>query len=105
MVGGYMTFAGIDGKGKWHDTAVQEVLPVEVLTIDDRQEHCEGVIPEIVKADHEIMEGLPKEWPNVLGYNKTIAKEDADVVVFNTCHIREKASEKIFSELFDKYEA
>ena len=80
MVGGYMTFAGIDGKGKWHDTAVQEVLPVEVLTVDDRMEHCEGVVPEIVKKDHAIMEGLPAEWPNVLGYNRTIVKEGADVV-------------------------
>ena len=30
MVGGYPTFSGVDAKGKWHDTAVQEVLPVEV---------------------------------------------------------------------------
>ena len=84
MVGGYMTFAGIDGKGKWHDTAVQEVLPVEVLTVDDRMEHSQGVVPEIIKADHAIMEGLPMEWPNVLGYNKTIIKEEAEVVA-NIC--------------------
>ena len=25
--------------------------------------------------------------------------ENADVIVFNTCHIREKAAEKIYSEL------
>ena len=31
----------IDGKGKWQDTAVQEVLPVQVLSTDDRMEHCE----------------------------------------------------------------
>ena len=31
--------SGVDAKGKWHDTAVQEVLPVEVLTVDDRMEH------------------------------------------------------------------
>ena len=49
MVGGYLTFSGVDAKGKWHDTAVQEVLPVEVLTVDDRMEHCDGVIPVIVK--------------------------------------------------------
>lgn len=41
MVGGYLTFSGVDAKGKWHDTAVQQVLPVEVLTVDDRMEHCE----------------------------------------------------------------
>lgn len=80
MVGGYMTFAGIDGKGKWHDTAVQEVLPVEVLTVDDRMEHCEGVRPEIKNASHAVLKGIEGEWPMVLGYNKTIAGADAEVV-------------------------
>ena len=34
-----------------------------------------------------------------LGYTATETPEDADMVVLNTCHIREKASEKLFSEL------
>lgn len=79
MVGGYLTFSGVDAKGKWHDTAVQEVLPVEVLTVDDRMEHCEGVRPVTVKT-HEALAGVTGEWPEVLGYNKTIAKPEADVV-------------------------
>src|SRR5437762_11724829 len=33
------------------------------------------------------------------GYEPALAIEDADLVVLNTCHIREKASEKVFSEL------
>jgi tRNA-2-methylthio-N6-dimethylallyladenosine synthase len=33
------------------------------------------------------------------GYEPTPVLEDADLVVLNTCHIREKASEKVFSEL------
>src|SRR5262245_39229693 len=33
------------------------------------------------------------------GYEPVRAMEDADLVVLNTCHIREKASEKVFSEL------
>jgi tRNA-2-methylthio-N6-dimethylallyladenosine synthase len=33
------------------------------------------------------------------GYEPTMAVEEADLVVLNTCHIREKASEKVFSEL------
>ncbi len=33
------------------------------------------------------------------GYAETAQAEDADVVVLNTCHIRERAAEKIFSEL------
>ena len=34
-----------------------------------------------------------------LGYNTTDQADDADMVIINTCHIREKASEKVFSEL------
>ena len=34
-----------------------------------------------------------------LGYGVTDEVEDADLVVLNTCHIREKASEKVYSEL------
>jgi len=33
------------------------------------------------------------------GYEETTIIEDADVVVLNTCHIREKAAEKVYSEL------
>ncbi len=33
------------------------------------------------------------------GYEPVQAAEDADLVVLNTCHIREKASEKVFSEI------
>ena len=34
-----------------------------------------------------------------LGYGPGSSPEDADMVILNTCHIREKASEKVFSEL------
>jgi tRNA-2-methylthio-N6-dimethylallyladenosine synthase len=33
------------------------------------------------------------------GYAETKSEEDADLVILNTCHIREKAAEKIYSEL------
>jgi tRNA-2-methylthio-N6-dimethylallyladenosine synthase len=34
-----------------------------------------------------------------LGYGMAESPADADMVILNTCHIREKASEKVFSEL------
>ena len=34
-----------------------------------------------------------------IGYRLTDAPEDADMVILNTCHIREKAAEKVFSDL------
>lgn len=34
-----------------------------------------------------------------LGYSETTTLEEADLVILNTCHIREKAAEKVYSEL------
>jgi tRNA-2-methylthio-N6-dimethylallyladenosine synthase len=33
------------------------------------------------------------------GYSETAQPEDADLVILNTCHIREKAAEKVYSEI------
>ena len=35
----------------------------------------------------------------VLGYQKTEIPEEAEIILLNTCHIREKASEKLYSEI------
>lgn len=80
MVGGYLTFSGVDAKGRWGVNPVQDILPVKVLTIDDRREHCEGVAPKVVK-DHAILKGLSKDWPCLLGYNKTEPLPDSETLV------------------------
>lgn len=79
MIGGYLTFSGIDAKGRWGKTAVQDVLPVMVKETDDRMEHCEGVKPVTVKK-HQILEGIGDEWPIVLGYNQVVPKDDGEVI-------------------------
>ena len=38
-----------------------------------------------------------------MGLKKAAVLKDADVGVFNTCHIREKAAEKVFSDLGRAY--
>ncbi len=78
MVGGYLTFSGIDAKGRWGVTSVQDVLPVKVFETDDRREHPEG-IRAVVKTDHFLLDGIEGEWPELLGYNKTEALEGTDV--------------------------
>ena len=34
-----------------------------------------------------------------LGYHAAVLPEDADMALLNTCHIREKAGEKVYSKL------
>jgi uncharacterized membrane protein len=80
MVGGYLTFQGIEGKGRWAGTAVEEVLPVTLQTGDDRVERPEGIAPEVVAGDHPIVAGLERQWPAVLGYNRVSARADGQVL-------------------------
>ena len=36
---------------------------------------------------------------DTLGYGATQSPQDADLIILNTCHIREKAAEKVYSEI------
>ena len=81
MIGGYMTYGGMDGKGKWKDSVLEEILPVSLLGGDDRAEVPEGADLCCVPGAHPVLEGLPEQWPYILGYNKTLAKEGAEVLV------------------------
>jgi uncharacterized membrane protein len=80
MIGGYMSFSGIEGKAHYQATPLAEVLPVEMLGFDDRVEVCEGIFPEAV-SDHALLAGLSCEWPHFLGYNRLRAKSDANVLL------------------------
>lgn len=79
MVGGYLTFQGIEAKGAYYGTAVEEALPVSLLPHDDRVEAPQGVVPDIAAEAHPILEGL-RDWPHFLGYNRTRLKPDAELV-------------------------
>ena len=81
MVGGYLTFAGIEGKARWAGTPVEEALPVRISTADDRVESPAGTSPLVRLPGHGIVSGLPAEWPDLLGYNRVSPKAATEVVV------------------------
>ncbi|RXZ73241.1 glutamine amidotransferase [Agromyces albus] len=76
MVGGYMTFSGIDAKARWGRTPLAEALPVTLLDRDDRVELPSGMLPRVAAA-HPITRGLDAEWPALLGLNEVKLKETA----------------------------
>ncbi|MDR1292338.1 MAG: glutamine amidotransferase [Clostridiales Family XIII bacterium] len=80
MMGGYMSFAGIEGKAKYSGTPIEGILPVGVKETDDRVEAPQGVAVEIVR-EHGILKGVKTPVPPLLGYNLLLEKDAADVLV------------------------
>jgi uncharacterized membrane protein len=80
MIGGYLSFTGIEAKANYKNTPIAEVLPVEMLDHDDRVELPQGCSPSTRCHSHPITQGL-NEWPVLLGYNKLIAKPDSNTLV------------------------
>lgn len=81
MVGGYMPFSGFEGKARYQATALRDCLPVTMLGYDDRVECPSGVDPVVTATEHPALTGVPTDWPWLLGYNRVIAKPDADVLL------------------------
>jgi uncharacterized membrane protein len=81
MIGGYMSFSGIEGKARYHATRLRDVLPVEMLGVDDRMEEVEGVTPRVVDGDHPVLDGIPADWPHFLGYNRLRPREGGRVLM------------------------
>ncbi len=80
MVGGYMSFTGIDGRARFKMSPLAPVLPVTMLDYDDRVEVPEGFHATIETPNHPALGSTPAEWPILLGYNRIVAKPDATVV-------------------------
>lgn len=80
MIGGYMSFAGFEGRARYGATPLADTLPVTMARHDDRMETPEGVVPAVVGA-HPVLNGLPDEWPYFLGYNQVAAKPGASTVL------------------------
>jgi len=81
MVGGYMSFAGIDGKAVYGSSPLASVLPVRVSQFDDRVQAPEGSAPRC-RGDHPVCSGLGGAWPNVLGYNRVAPAPGGQVLAW-----------------------
>jgi len=82
MIGGYLSFQGIDGRARWRATPVEAALPVSCLPYDDRLETPEGFTPQIVaSASHPLLSGLEGPWPLLLGANEVRVKDAPGVEV------------------------
>lgn len=80
MVGGYLSFSGIDAKAAFRGTAVERVLPVTCQVGDDRVERPEGAHPQRTASDHQVVAGLEPSWPHLLGYNRVTLRPDAELL-------------------------
>lgn len=80
MIGGYLTFQGIDGKAQYAGSAIEDVLPITMHRHDDRVECPQGVAP-MARTAHPVTEGIEGAWPDLLGYNQIVPKAEATVVV------------------------
>lgn len=80
MIGGYMTFQGVEAKAQYAGSAVEDVLPVTIDRWDDRVEAPQGASPALADPSHPIVAGLGGDWPKLLGYNRVTPKAEATLV-------------------------
>lgn len=79
MAGGYLSFQGINAAANFARSPIAEVLPVSMLTSDDRVEAPEGAAVSVAETDHPLA-ALFQDAPHLLGYNEVHAKDGADVI-------------------------
>lgn len=83
MIGGWLSFSGLEGKGLYGGTKIEEIMPVtcEPRGVDDRMEITEGFSMDLKTPDHPVLKGLP--WSNpylMVGYNKVHLKPGAELI-------------------------
>ena len=74
MIGGYLSFQGIEAKANYRGTPLAEALPVELELGDDRVESPDDAEPVLTGEAHPVVEGLAERWPAILGYQRVAAR-------------------------------
>ncbi len=86
MVGGYLSFQGIEAKANYRGTPLADALPVLMEIGDDREETPEGLRPQLTTVAHPITEQMPQSWPSILGFQRLVAKEGTHVLATVGAH-------------------
>lgn len=82
MLGGWLSFSGVQSRSGWGRSTLQEALPVNCLLIEDLVESSAGFTAEVVKPDHPVVKGLAWDtFPPIFGYNEVTVKNEDDVIV------------------------
>lgn len=80
MVGGYLSFQGIEAKANYKNSLLAEALPIVMEDGDDREECPEGAIPRLFGPTHPCTAGLPDTWPALLGFQRLGARSASEVL-------------------------
>lgn len=80
MVGGYLSFQGIEAKANYRATALAGVLPVVMEAGDDREETPQGVRPHVVSR-HPAVARVADELPAILGYQRFTMRPAAETLI------------------------
>jgi uncharacterized membrane protein len=82
MLGGWLSFSGVQGKSGWGRSRLQEALPVQCLEVEDLVESSAGFTAEVVAPNHPAIKGLPwHSFPPIFGYNEVNTKVEGEVLV------------------------
>jgi uncharacterized membrane protein len=81
MIGGYLSFQGINGAARYRGTALEMALPVSIHPYDDRIETPEGFTPVVSAPGHALLQGVPATMPPLLGLNEVVAKPGATTLL------------------------
>ncbi|MCP5101002.1 MAG: hypothetical protein GY943_36085, partial [Chloroflexi bacterium] len=81
--GGWLSFAGEQGKGGWHRTRLREILPVRCLEHDDLVENTEGFTAVHQPGhNHNHFQTIAFDtFHPILGYNEVKPREGCDVLL------------------------
>jgi len=80
MVGGYLSFQGIEAKANYRATALAPILPVLLEVGDDREETPQGVQPRVI-ARHHAVAGVDDLLPHILGYQRLQPRPGSETLI------------------------